>query len=149
MIQQKHLSTFFLILRYFVRKRKTFFYFGQDISPTISSRGGCSRFSTTIKWQLRWLLFQAWNQVQLVRGKARHSDAFRASLARAHFSLQSSNRNCLVKSFLGQIEVIYLCTYQSPIVFLYLFICLITYLGCRTVLNRRPEDLRSEQLIYG
>ena len=42
-----------------------------------------------------------------LRGKARHSDAFRASLVRAHFSLQSSNRNCLVKSYLGQIEVIY------------------------------------------
>lgn len=127
MIQQKHLSTFFLILRYFVRKRKTFFYFGQDISLTISSRGGCSRFSTTIKWQLRWLLFQAWNQVQLVRGKARHSDAFRASLVRAHFSLQSSNRNCLVKSYLGQIKVIYV--YLSIPHRISLFIHLFDYLS--------------------
>ena len=62
-----------------------------------------------------------------LRGKARHSDAFRASLVRAHFSLQSSNRNCLVKSFLGQIEVIYLCVLINPpsYFFIYSFVWLL------------------------
>ena len=62
-----------------------------------------------------------------LRGKARHSDAFRASLARAHFSLQSSNRNCLVKSYLGQIEVIYV--YLSIPHRISLFIHLFDYLS--------------------
>ena len=152
MIQQKYLSTFFLILRYFVRKRKHFSILART-SPLLSPPGvvvvdsrppsndSCADFC--FKHETRYSWYD-------LRGKARHSDAFRASLARAHFSLQSSNRNCLVKSFLGQIgSYLFTWTYQSPIVFLYLFICLITYLGCRTVLNRRPEVLRFEQLIYG
>ena len=62
-----------------------------------------------------------------LRGKARHSDAFRASLVRAHFSLQSSNRSCLVKSYLGQIEVIYLRVLISPpsYFFIYSFVWLL------------------------
>ena len=105
-IQQKHLSTFFLILSILARTSPLLSPPGVvvvDSRPP--SNDSCADFC--FKHETRYSWYD-------LRGKARHSDAFRASLVRAHFSLQSSNRSCLVKSYLGQIEVIYLRVLINP-----------------------------------
>ena len=118
-IQQKHLSTFFLILSILARTSPLLSPPGVvvvDSRPP--SNDSCADFC--FKHETRYSWYD-------LRGKARHSDAFRASLVRAHFSLQSSNRNCLVKSYLGQIEVIYV--YLSIPHRISLFIHLFDYLS--------------------
>ena len=118
-IQQKHLSTFFLILSILARTSPLLSPPGVvvvDSRPP--SNDSCADFC--FKHETRYSWYD-------LRGKARHSDAFRASLVRAHFSLQSSNRNCLVKPYLGQIEVIYV--YLSIPHRISLFIHLFDYLS--------------------
>ena len=118
-IQQKHLSTFFLILSILARTSPLLPPLGVvAVDSRAPSNASCADFC--FKHETRYSWYD-------VRGKARHSDAFRASLVRAHFSLQSSNRNCLVKSYLGQIEVIYV--YLSIPHRISLFIHLFDYLS--------------------
>ena len=118
-IQQKHLSTFFLILSILARTSPLLSPPGVVVVDSrLPSNDSCADFC--FKHETRYSWYD-------LRGKARHSDAFRASLVRAHFSLQSSNRNCLVKSYLGQIEVIYV--YLSIPHRISLFIHLFDYLS--------------------